>query len=223
MGKGGRIVMTINAAQHQLMAWLSPSYPIGAFSYSHGLEFAIEAGDVTDAASLQNWLADVVQFGAGRNDAILLCHAHKSVSDSALAQVNDLAIALCPSRERHLETTAQGAAFTKVTNAVNDHVLPAMALPVAIGAATARQGIELTDVLPLYLHSFAANIIAAGVRFIPLGQTDGQRVLAALFDLFDEVAKQAMNAPLEDLGSACFLSDIASMKHEDMTTRIFRT
>ncbi|PIB24241.1 hypothetical protein BFP76_03185 [Amylibacter kogurei] len=213
--------MSTNSA-HKLLAWLSPSYPIGAYSYSHGLEYAIDAGDVHDAHSLQIWLSDVLQYGAGRNDAILLAHAYRADGD-ALTELCDLAIALSPSAERHLETTAQGAAFAKVTSAITGHDISAMPLPVALGVAARREDVPLNDLIPLYLHSFAANIIAAGVRFIPLGQTDGQRVLHALFDQIDDIAKQAETASLDDLGSACFWSDIASMKHENMTTRIFRT
>ncbi|MCL4125597.1 UNVERIFIED_CONTAM: hypothetical protein GTU68_028048 [Idotea baltica] len=207
---------------HKLMAWLSPSYPIGAYSYSHGLEYAIDAGDVHNGDSLQIWLSDILQYGAGRNDAILLAHAYRADGD-ALQEICDLAIALSPSAERHLETTAQGAAFAKVTSAITGHDISAMPLPVALGVAARCEGVALNDLITLYLHSFAANIIAAGVRFIPLGQTDGQRVLHALFDLFDTIATAAQTATLDDLGSACFLSDIASMKHENMSTRIFRT
>ncbi len=213
----------MNTNQHKLMAWLSPSYPIGAFSYSHGLEYAIDNGDVTDADSLQNWLLDVLKNGAGRNDAILLCHAFHAPNADVLNDISNLATALSASAELHLETTAQGTAFSKVTSAVYNADLEAMPLPVALGAMAAQQEMDLDTVLPLYLHSFAANIIAAGVRFIPLGQTDGQRVLANLFDTFDAIAKTAQTTPLDDLGGICFLADIASMKHEKMTTRIFRT
>ncbi len=217
------VKIMVNAAHHKLMAWLSPSYPIGAYSYSHGLEYAIDAGDVTDAESLRKWLSDVLRYGAGRNDAIILKEAYNAPDKDALQEVSDLAIALSASAERHLETTAQGAAFSKVTSAVSGMDLPPMPLPVALGAAAAREGIELSDVLPLYLHSFAANIITAAVRFIPLGQTEGQQVLASLFDLFETVTNEVNVSGMNDLGSICFLSDISAMKHEDMTTRIFRT
>jgi urease accessory protein len=204
------------------MAWLSPSYPIGAFSFSHGLEYAIHSGCVADTESLLAWIKEILRFGAGRNDAILLFHAYQADDQDSLSEVSDLAEALCASSERHLETMAQGAAFAKVTSAIYVD-LKAMPLPVALGAAAAREGIPLADVLPLYLHNFAANIIAAGVRFIPIGQTDGQRILLELFDLFESLSEQAMQSSLDDLGSASFLSDIAAMKHEHMTTRIFRT
>jgi len=210
-------------AQHKLMAWLSPTYPIGAFSYSHGLEYAIESGDVTSAIQLRDWVADILKFGSGRNDAILLSLAHCAKTDDDLSELAILAAALCPSAERYVETTAQGAAFCKVTSHVYEADLSPMSLPVAIGAAASSEGIELTDTLPLYLHSFAANIITAGVRFIPIGQTEGQKVLHELFGVIDDVSLEAMASNKKDLGSACFLGDIASMKHETMTTRIFRT
>lgn len=210
-------------AHHKLMAWLSPSYPIGAFSYSHGLEYAIENGDVTNARQLHDWLVDILKFGAGRNDAIFVSLAHLAKTQERVSELADLAAALSPSAERYVEITAQGAAFCKVTSNVYKTDLTAMPLPVAIGAAARGEGIDLADVLPLYLHSFAANIITAGVRFIPIGQTEGQQVLYDLFDVFDDVAKTALASNEADLGSACFLGDIASMKHETMTTRIFRT
>lgn len=213
----------VNGGAHTMMAWLSPSYPTGAFSYSHGLEYAIHSGDVTDADSLQNWLLDVLEFGAGRNDAILLAAAYNAGPTEDLAAIADLATALSASAERHLETTAQGAAFVKVTNAVAGLNLPDMPLPVALGAAARTHKIPLNEILPLYLHSFAANLIGAAVRFVPLGQTEGQVVLSNLFQLIDKVAENATAQGLDDLGSICFLGDMAAMKHEDMTTRIFRT
>lgn len=212
-----------NLALHQMMAWLSPSYPIGAFSYSHGLEQAIEAGDVCNSPDLRGWLLDVLERGSGWNDALLLCHAYRAATDADLEDVADLAEALCASKERHLETMAQGRAFAKITSEVCGLQLRETSLPVCLGQAAALQSVELSVLLPLYLHAFAANIIAAGVRFIPLGQTDGQRVLASLFEPIDVVAQRALAADLDQLGGICFLADVASMQHETMTTRIFRT
>lgn len=210
-------------AQHQLMAWLSPSYPIGAFSYSHGLEYATEAGDVNTASELQDWLTDILEHGSGWNDALLLAHAHKAQDATELEELSDLALALCASKERHLETLAQGKAFAKVTSQVWAIDLPKAPHPIVVGWAASCKNIKLEHILPLYLHSFASNIISAGIRFIPLGQTEGQQVLAALFPLFDRLAMKAISADLDDLGSIAFLADIASMQHETMTTRIFRT
>ncbi|WP_350333904.1 urease accessory protein UreF [Coralliovum pocilloporae] len=210
-------------ALHQLMAWLSPSYPIGAFSYSHGLEYAIEAENVRNGEELRLWLTDILERGSGWNDAILLCHAFRARSSRELKELARLTEALSASRELHLETMAQGTAFAKVTHEVWGLELDPAPLPVCIGQAAAQQSIPLDTLLPLYLHGFIANIIAAGVRHVPIGQTDGQKVLASLFDRIDRISHQALTASLNDLGGICFLADLASMKHETMTTRIYRT
>ena len=208
---------------HKLNAWFSPSYPVGAFSYSHGLEAVVSAGDVASAEQLYEWLSDCLWHGAGRNDAIFLAHAYRAGDRAALSELAELAEALAPSAERQLETTAQGAAFAKVTENVWGGDLANLPYPVAVGAAARAEGIPLDLTLPLYLHAFAANIIAAGVRFIPLGQTDGQQVLARLFPAFDAIAAEAAEATLDVLGSATFRADLASMQHETLKTRIFRS
>lgn len=208
---------------HKLNAWFSPSYPVGAFSYSHGLEAVVSAGDAGSAEDLYQWLSGCLWHGAGLNDAILLAHACRAEDRATLSELAELAMALAPSAERHLETAAQGAAFAKVTASVWGGDLAGLPYPVAVGAAARAEAIPLELTLPLYLHAFAANIIAAGVRFIPLGQTDGQQVLARLFPDFDAIAAEAAGATLDDLGSATFRADLASMQHETLRTRIFRS
>src|SRR5262249_54864428 len=107
-------------ALYRLMAWLSPAYPVGAFSYSSGIEWAVEAGDITDAATLQRWIATIVTDGGGSCDAVLFAHTHRAIvanDEAALRAVAELAAALVPSRERFLETTAQGRAFLDATRA----------------------------------------------------------------------------------------------------------
>jgi urease accessory protein len=223
------------AALYRLMAWLSPAYPVGAFSYSSGLEWAVEAGDVTDADSLRRWLAMVVAEGGGFCDAVLFVHAYRSLADSdnrALRTVAELAAALAPSKERHLETTAQGAAFIAATRAAwpcaaLDRLAEAwtgpMAYPVAVGVAVAGHGIALELALRAYLHGVTANLISAGVRLVPLGQSDGQRVLAALETIVEATARRALLTALDDIGSAALRADIASLRHETQYTRLFRS
>lgn len=207
-----------------LMQWLSPSYPVGGFSYSHGLEWAVEAGDVTDAAGLQAWLADVLEYGTGRNDAILLAAAYRAADEAALAHVDAVARALAPSSERLLETTAQGAAFVRTTADIWSMEIPVLCYPVAVGRAAALIGVGLEQVLPLYLHGFASNLTGAAMRLVPLGQTEGQRVLAAMTPLCDLLAQEALaGAGLDDLGGCTVMADIAAMKHETQYTRLFRS
>ena len=227
--------MTDEAALYRLMAWLSPAYPVGAFSYSSGIEWAVESGDIADAASFQRWLGTVIESGSAFCDAVLLAHAHRAAAAddaSALRTVSELAAALAPSKERHLETTAQGRAFIEATRAAwpcvaLDRLARAwdgpVAYPVAVAVAAAGHGIALEPALSAYLHAVTANLISAGVRLIPLGQTDGQRLLATLEPAVAATAMRALKMPLDQIGSAAFRADIASMRHETQYTRLFRS
>jgi urease accessory protein len=217
------------------MAWLSPAYPIGAFSYSSGIEWAVEAGDIISAETLRAWLAVIISEGGGFADAVFLAHAHRAITasdDAALRAVTELAAAFVPSKERFLETTAQGRAFLDATRAA--WPCPAIerldqawhgpvALPVAVGVTCAGHGIALVPALHAVLHALAANWISAGVRLIPLGQTDGQRVLAALEAVVDDAAARALATPLDEVGTCAFRADLASMRHETQYTRLFRS
>ncbi len=226
---------TLNpAALYKLMAWFSPSYPIGAFSYSSGLEWAVEAGDVISAETLLDWLDVMLRDGAGFCDGVFFVHAWRACTacdDDALRVVVELAAALSPSRERYVETTAQGRAFLDATRAAwpcaaLDRLMElgdALAYPVVAGAAAAGHRIALEPALPAYLQALAANWISAGMRLIPLGQTAGQRVLAAIEASVAATAKRALATALDDIGSAAFRADLASMRHETQYTRLFRS
>jgi urease accessory protein len=220
---------------YRLMAWLSPAYPVGAFSYSSGIEWAVEQGDIKDAESLRRWLAFVIGEGGGFCDAVFFVHAHRAVEardHKALRAVAELAAAFAPTKERHLETTAQGRAFLEATRnawpcAALDRLAAAwdgpVAYPVAVGVTSAGHGIALDPALAAYLHAVASNLISAGVRLIPLGQTDGQRVLVALEEVTAATARRALGTALEDVGGAAFRADIASARHETQYTRLFRS
>jgi urease accessory protein len=217
------------------MAWLSPSYPVGAFSYSGGIEWAVEAGDISNAETLKRWLAAVIAEGSAFCDAVFFVHAHRAIAasdDKALRAVAELAAAFAPSKERHLETTAQGRAFVEATRAAwpctaLDRLASAwdgpVTYPVAVGVTAAGDGIAAAPALNAYLHAVAANLISAGVRLIPLGQTDGQRLLAALEPVVASTAERALETKLDQVGGAAFRADIASMRHETQYTRLFRS
>ncbi len=223
------------AALYRLMTWLSPSFPVGAFSYSSGIEWAVEAGDIGDAASLRDWLASMLADGAGFCDGVLLAHAHRAVTscdDAALAGIAELAAAFVPSRERQLETSAQGRAFIEIVRAAwncdgLDRMISwcggAIVYPVAVGLVSAAHAIPLAPTMHAFLHALTSNWISAGARLIPLGQTDSQRVLALLEPFVVSTAKRALDASLDDLGSATFRTDLASMRHETQYTRLFRS
>lgn len=223
----------------RLLAWLSPAFPVGAFTYSHGLEWAIEAGDVTSAATLERWLADVLHHGAGRTDAIFLVHAWRAADTGdagALRAVADLAAAFQPTRERHLEASAQGTAFLStvratwplarldaLADAASDADGVVWTYPVALGLAAACHGVPLVAAAEGLLAAFTANLVSAAVRAVPLGQTDGQKVIARLAPLTVRLAAAVLDAPLEEAGGAVFGADIASMRHETQYTRLFRS
>lgn len=223
---GGGPASPCGAALWKLASWLSPAYPVGAFTCSHGLEWAVAAGSVTDTRSAAAWIADCIGHGAGRCDAILMTHAWRAETagdSAALDALAELAKALAPSAERLVETEAQGAAFAEVTGAAWGPALPPAPYPVSVGRAAARHGVPLRPAVLLFLHGFASTLVSACLRLVPLGQTDGQRTLAALMPLCQEVADEALAAGLDDIGGCAFRADIAAMRHETQQARLFRT
>ena len=225
----------------KLSLWLSPAFPVGSFTYSHGLEWAIEDGSVTSGPALLLWLADILEHGAGRNDAILFAQAWRAVTDgdaAVLVDVVELADAMQPSRERRLEAAAQGAAFAKAIGdtwptPAYDACVSSLAayfggtIPwtyaVAVAVATACHGIGLQPALAAYLQAFAATIVSAGVRAIPLGQTEGLRLVSESWPQIFRLVEVAQSAGLDDLGGCTPRADIASMRHETQYTRLFRS
>jgi urease accessory protein len=224
-----------SASLYRLMAWLSPSYPVGAFSYSHGLEWLIETGAIHDAKSLAAWLDGILAIGSGRNDAILFAQAHDATlrgSLEALCVVAEYAGAFTASAERFLEVAAQGKAFAEVTcrtwgsptldRLVSLYPFP-VTYPVAVAIAAADHGIALISSLDAYVHAFAANLVSAGMRLIPLGHTDGQRVLMQLEPAVTQAVAEGIAGDLTQLSSVAVTADIAAMKHETQHTRLFRS
>ena len=219
----------------RLLAWLSPAFPTGAFSYSHGLEQSVADGLVTNRETLVPWVQTVIRNGTGRIDATLFVAAHKAASAgdrAALLDVAELAAAHHATAELALESTAQGAAFlTAVQAAWPCGAVAALAtawdgplaLPVAVGVAAAGHGLAVQAALTGYLHAIAANLIGAGVRLIPLGQTDGLLALAALEAPIFQAVDAAIDRPLADLGGASPLVDWASAAHENLYARLFRS
>jgi urease accessory protein len=233
--KGRAASAEIDPALYRLMTFMSPAYPVGAFSYSGGIEWAVEAGDIGDANSLHGWLETMVRHGSLFCDAIIFSHAHRAVlrgDDKTLAEIAELAAALVGSKERFLETTSQGQAFLQITrsawpSAALDRLVATwdgpLAYPVAVAAACAGHGIEAAPALHALLHAMASNLISAGMRLIPLGQTDGQRVLAALETPITQTAERALATGMDGIATATVRADIAGMRHETQYTRLFRS
>ena len=235
MQRSRTITMTTEAALYRLMTWLSPSYPLGAFSYSHGLEYAVEAGLVRDRAGLSSFVATVVEAGAGRSDGALLVGAWQAAAAedrAGLDNMVELGFAWRGTAEMALESRAQGAAFLATTRAAWPHRLldelalrhrGEVALPVVVGAAAAAHGVALGATLTAYLHAFAATLVSAGLRLIPLGQSDGQRVIAELESVIAAAAASILATPLDQIGTAAPLVDWCSMRHETQYTRLLRS
>lgn len=204
-----------------LVQWLSPAFPVGSFAYSHGLEWAIAAGEVVSADAARDWIATILAEGAGRTDAILLAAALDPGSDPVA--LGALAEALAASRERWIETVEQGRALALTVSALTGRDIPPLPYPVALGLAARGLGVAPEQVAALYLHAFATTLMLAAVRFVPLGQTEGQRVLTELQPLIRRLAAEAAVAGIDDIGSGAIRGDLAAMRHETMDVRIFRT
>ena len=217
-----------------LMNWLSPAFPVGGFSYSHGLEKAVDVGALRTADDVSRWIARILGHGGGRIDAVLFLEAHRAVlagDHGRLADARQLADAWRGTAETALEARAQGRAFIATVKAgwpsaalapwLDD--LDTASYAIAVGAATAAEGIGETLALTAFLQAFAANLVSAAVRLVPLGQTDGQKVLRALAGLIPTLVAEQAATPLDDLGTASPMVDWTSMSHETQYTRLFRS
>lgn len=218
------IIRMANDAQIlTLSQWFSPAYPVGAFAYSHGLEAAVEAGQVTDAASLAGWLDNLVKYGAGASDLLFLAAAYRAENSTAVQGVDAMCRAFAPSRERLLESDLQGAAFCKVTAAVWAQDIAGLAYPVAAGRAAKLASLPLDLTAQMFLLAFASNLISCATRLIPLGQTKAQHMIHQVRPLVQEIAQTQLARSLDDLSGTAFAADIVAMKHEEQYARIFRT
>ena len=222
----------------RLLTWFSPAFPVGGYTYSHGLEYAVEAGLVSDTASLVGWIGAILRHGAGRNDAILLnvAHAAELAQDAdRLCRILDCGEAFRGTAEMALESAAQGRAFLDAVRAAWPHprldALAALAAvqeralsyPVVAAVALAAAGIGADAARRAYLHAFTASLVSAAVRLIPLGQSDGLRALAALEGTVAAGVAETGDLGLADLGSAAWMVDLCSARHETQYTRLFRS
>lgn len=235
MARDGTELQTEHAATTQalLQTWLSPSFPVGAYAYSHGLEAAAADGRLADAADLEAWLRVLLVHGSIRNDLILLAAAWRGYADALqLVDLNDLAIALQPSAERHLETTQQGTSFAAAIAAawpcdaieVLRRACPdAIAYPIAVGVAARGHAIALDATLSAFAQAFVQTLVSAAIRLSVVGQTDAQRTIAALLAEVVQAADGAALASLDDLGGAAFGADLAALEHETLYSRLFRS
>ena len=224
-----------NDLQLPLAIWFSPMFPVGAFAYSHGLEWAHEAGDINNADDLRDWLATLVQRGALHNDAILLGAAYRAGLQRdarGLTEINDLAVAMATSRERRLETVTQGNAFLSAIrkswpcaslDLLGETSEADVAYPIAVAVAATGHKLSLDATLRMFCLSFVSNIVSAAIRLGIIGQTDGQRVIASLLPAIHDTAHACASKDIDVLGSSAFRSDLASLRHDTQYTRLFRS
>lgn len=230
-----------DTALYRLMTWLSPSFPVGAYGYSHGLEYAVEAGLVHDSASLREWVKGIVTDGTGRVDAIMFCAAFRAVDEAQgcvttrLTEIVEMAAAMRGTSELASESLEQGRAFLTTVRAAwpslhldgwaaeleREQRTPAY--PVAVAVVCALRDITLEAALTAYLHAFVANLVSAGTRLIPLGQIDAQNVVFALEEPVIGAVQVALKCPAGDIGSATPMVDWTCMRHETQRTRLFRS
>jgi urease accessory protein len=235
-GAGNCVDLTLASdAFYKLGTWFSPAYPVGAFAYSSGIEFAVEAGDIADAVSLKAWTVAVLQSGSAFCDAVFFARAHEAVRlgpPKSLYEVAEFAAAFASCKERQLETCAVGRAFLAATQsawpcAALDRLVAVwdgpLAYPVVAAAAAAGHRIALRPSLLAFLQAVGANMVSAGIRLIPLGQTEGQRIVADICAVLPAIAEAAEHMPLDEAGSATLRADIAGMRHETQHTRLFRS
>lgn len=225
--------MSTEPGLYRLMTWLSPSYPVGAYAFSHGIEYAVESGQVRDGASAGAWITDLVELGNGRADLVFLREAWESAeSPGELREIADYCLAYQATSELRTESLAQGRAFAAVTEQAWPHETLRRALealgegrpyPVIVGCVARAHGVAKESVMMAYAHAFVANLVSAAVRLVPLGQTDGQRLTAALEAAVDVAVRDAHALTRYTVSNATIMGDISSMQHECQYTRLFRS
>lgn len=220
--------MSMNSDLQKLLTWLSPAFPVGAFAWSAGLEAAIVDGTVHDRTTVQAWIEGILHHGGMRTDAILFAHAHRGAQNPAiLGELADLCLALTPARERHDETTITGNSFVSAASAwptpIIENLPHPCPYPIAVGAIAAGHRIALDAALLAWLTASVHAQVSVAVRLVPIGQSDGLTIMAALERAIAEQASLCQHATLDDIGSVAYAADIAQMSHETLTTRIFRS
>ena len=217
----------------KLLTWMSPSYPVGAYAFSHGLENAVDEGLVADRASAQEWIRDVIAYGNGRADLTFLRAAWEAATDrEELARLAEYCAAYESTMELRLESEAQGRAFADVSASAwsDPHIERSLAAigdrlpyPVVVGTVARHHGVDRTASMTAYGHALVANLVSAAVRLVPLGQTDGQRITAALESDVLCAVDEALRLDPYHVTTATLRLDIASMNHETQYTRLFRS
>lgn len=219
----------------RLLQLASPALPVGAFSYSQGLEAAVESGVVHDAASAGKWIADVLSFSVARAEApcfLRMVVAWQSVDEDGIRQWNDIFLATREAAELRAETVQMGYSLRRLLASLGGVDAAALAFlekleepsfPTAFTFAVAAWQIDRREALIAYLWSLLENQVMAALKSVPLGQTDGQKILLALGDSLPAVVEAAMVIDDDDIGSFAPGLAMASSRHESQYSRLFRS
>ena len=212
----------------KLLTWNNQAFPIGSYSFSSGLEYAVESNLITTGDELQSWLKNLLNFGSIQTDAILLVEAWKLMRKKKyrnLIELNCFATSLNQSYEKYIENYEQGKSFIKITSDAWNHKFQSknLTFPLAYASSAYQENIKLEETLICYLHANLCNLLSAGIKLIPLGQTEGQRIQIKLNLYIEEEYKIILKKDMNDIGNCGWVNDIVSMQHENQFTRIFRT
>ena len=207
----------------RLLQLASPTLPVGAYSYSQGLEAAIDAGIVVDAASAEQWIGDVLELSMSRVEAPVLLRMIRSPSE--VEALNAMFLASRETAELRAETVQMGYSLNRLLPSlgVDALTLEEPAFPAAFSAAVTAWDIDAHDGLQAYLWSWLENQVMAAVKAVPLGQTDGQRMLLSLANRIPDVVDSAIAVRDDDIGSFAPGFAILSSKHETQYSRLFRS
>lgn len=220
----------------RLLQLASPALPVGAYTYSQGLEWAVEAGWIKDEASAGRWISDLLEHGVGRFEAPLLARlmAAWAAGDGAeIERLNADFLASRESAELRAETAQMGFSLVRLIKDLRDPsleatlvrlaALPEVAFPTAWAGIAAAWGIAPLPAVSAYLWSWAENQVMAALKAVPLGQAAGQRLLASLGARIPAVAETALVLPEADWSNFTPAFAIASSRHETQYSRLFRS
>jgi urease accessory protein len=228
-------VNSIDPQFARLLQLVSPMLPVGAYSYSQGLESAVEARVVGDTASARDWISDLLEFSIARTDAPLLARLIESwnAGDAASAKRwNALVLATRESAELRAETLQMGYSLKKLLielEGANEKAragltgLEEMSFPAAFAFAAAQWRIPAQPALVAYLWAWLENQVMAAIKIVPLGQTDGQRMLLAIGERLGVIAERAALLSDDEIGGFAPRMAILSSRHETQYSRLFRS
>ncbi len=224
--------MPMDSQVLSLLQLVSPALPVGAYSYSEGIETLVEGGIINCDRTLKHWLEQELSYGSIRTEAAVMLRAYKATvlqDRTALIYWNNWLSAARETSELRASSWQMGQSLRRLLLAMKPEKAQSICLPgecnyaICLGIAAALEQIEAKSVILGYLHSWASNLITAGVKLIPLGQTAGQILLHELHINISDAATEIISLEDDELNSCSWGLALASMAHETQYTRLFRS